>query len=31
MEIKGVITVVLPMQTGEGRNGIWKKQDYVIE
>jgi len=31
MEVKGVITVALPVQTGEGRNGTWKKQDYVIE
>ena len=31
MEIKGVVTTVLPVQTGEGRNGAWKKQDYVIE
>ena len=31
MEVKGVISVVLPVQTGEGKNGTWKKQDYVIE
>jgi hypothetical protein len=31
MEVKGRIVAVLPMQTGEGRNGIWKKQEYVIE
>ena len=31
MEVKGVVTTVLPVQTGEGRNGAWKKQDYVIE
>ena len=31
MEIKGVITTVMPVQTGEGRNGTWKKQEYVIE
>ena len=31
MEIKGKIIVVLPLQTGEGRNGTWKKQDYVLE
>ena len=31
MEIKGVVVVVQPVQTGEGKNGTWKKQDYVIE
>ncbi|MDR3253121.1 MAG: DUF3127 domain-containing protein [Tannerella sp.] len=31
MEVTGKIIAVLPLQTGEGRNGIWKKQEYVIE
>jgi hypothetical protein len=31
MEVRGKVTVVQPVQTGEGRNGQWKKQDYVIE
>jgi hypothetical protein len=31
MEIKGKIIAVLPLQTGEGRNGQWKSQDYVLE
>jgi len=31
MEISGKIIVVQPIQTGEGKNGQWKKQDYVIE
>ena len=31
MEIKGKIIAVLPLQTGEGRNGMWKSQDYVLE
>ncbi|MDR0331891.1 MAG: DUF3127 domain-containing protein [Dysgonamonadaceae bacterium] len=31
MEIKGKIINVQPLQTGEGRNGMWKKQDYVLE
>jgi hypothetical protein len=31
MEIKGKVISVQPVQTGEGRNGTWKKQDYVIE
>ena len=31
MELKGKIIKVLPLQTGTGKNGEWKKQDYVIE
>lgn len=31
MEISGNIIQVLPLQTGEGKNGPWKKQDFVIE
>jgi hypothetical protein len=31
MEISGNIIQVLPMQSGEGKNGPWKKQDFVIE
>ena len=31
MEVRGKVITVLPVQTGEGRNGVWKKQDYVIE
>ncbi len=31
MEVRGNVIVVQPVQTGEGRNGIWKKQEYVIE
>lgn len=31
MEVRGKIIVVQPLQTGEGKNGAWKKQDYVIE
>lgn len=31
MEIKGKIVTVLPMQTGQGKNGEWKKQDYIVE
>ncbi|MDR1722521.1 MAG: DUF3127 domain-containing protein [Tannerella sp.] len=31
MEVTGKIIVVLPIQTGEGRNGTWKKQEYVVE
>ena len=31
MEISGKIYAILPLATGEGRNGTWKKQDYVLE
>lgn len=31
MEIKGKITQILPLATGEGKNGTWKKQEYVLE
>lgn len=31
MEISGKIIAVLPVQTGEGRNGQWRSQDYVLE
>lgn len=31
MEVRGKIVTVLPIQTGEGKNGTWKKQDYVID
>jgi len=31
MEVRGKIVTVLPVQTGEGKNGTWKKQDYVID
>ncbi|MCR9063751.1 MAG: DUF3127 domain-containing protein [Cytophagales bacterium] len=31
MEISGNIIQILPLQSGEGKNGVWKKQDFVIE
>lgn len=31
MEIKGKLLQLLPVQTGEGKNGIWKKQDIIVE
>lgn len=31
MEIAGKIVQLLPLQTGEGKNGPWKKQDFVLE
>lgn len=31
MEIQGKVTDLLKEQTGEGRNGTWRKREYVIE
>ncbi|HMG14001.1 MAG TPA: DUF3127 domain-containing protein [Saprospiraceae bacterium] len=31
MEIRGKIIQTLPLQTGEGKNGTWKKQEYILE
>lgn len=31
MEIRGRIINLLPLTTGQGKNGEWKKQDYVLE
>jgi hypothetical protein len=31
MELSGKIVQILAKQTGEGKNGTWEKQDYIIE
>jgi Protein of unknown function (DUF3127). len=31
MELSGKIVKVLQLQSGQGKNGIWKKQEYVLE
>jgi len=31
MEIKGKLVQKLPPQTGQGRNGEWKRQEFIIE
>jgi len=31
MEITGRIIGVLPLQTGQGKNGVWKKQEFILE
>ena len=31
MELKGKLVKVLPAITGQGRNGEWRKQDFVID
>lgn len=31
MQLTAKLTQVLPLQTGSGRNGEWKKQDIIVE
>lgn len=31
MEINGKIVQVMAEQSGNGRNGVWRKKDYVLE
>lgn len=31
MELQGIIINIMPEQSGEGKNGIWRSQDYIIE
>ncbi len=31
MEIKGKLQIILPLTEGSGKNGPWKKQEFVIE
>lgn len=31
MEIKGRIIQIMPLVSGEGKNGTWKKQEYILE
>ena len=31
MQIKGTIIALLPLQIGQGKNGEWKKQEFIIE
>ncbi|MEI6348631.1 MAG: DUF3127 domain-containing protein [Bacteroidota bacterium] len=31
LEVTGKLILVLPEQTGTGKNGVWKKQDIIIE
>ncbi|MDR0415531.1 MAG: DUF3127 domain-containing protein [Prevotellaceae bacterium] len=31
MELKAKLIQVLPLQTGEGRNGMWKRQEIIVE
>ena len=31
MQIQAKLVQILPLQTGEGKNGPWKKQDIIVE
>ena len=31
MDISGRIIQLLPVQTGQGKNGTWKKQEFILE
>jgi hypothetical protein len=31
MEITGKLIKILPLQSGQGRNGEWRKQEFVIQ
>jgi len=31
MQLTGKLIHILPLQTGQGKNGEWKKQDVVVE
>ena len=31
MDISGKIIQFLPVQTGQGKNGPWKKQEFILE
>ena len=31
MEITGTVVRLLPLQTGQGKNGVWKKQEFIMD
>ena len=31
MQITAKLIQILPLQTGQGKNGEWKKQDFIVE
>jgi Domain of unknown function (DUF3127) len=31
MEITGTVVNLLPLQSGQGKNGVWKKQEFILE
>ncbi|MBT3301980.1 MAG: DUF3127 domain-containing protein [Bacteroidetes bacterium] len=31
MELKGKLIKLLELQSGEGKNGVWRKQEFIVE
>ncbi len=31
MELTGKVIKIIPLQSGTGKNGIWKKQEFILE
>ncbi len=31
MDITGKVVNLLPLQSGQGKNGVWKKQEFILE
>ncbi|MBS1950634.1 MAG: hypothetical protein OJF59_000855 [Cytophagales bacterium] len=31
MDINGIVVSLLPLQSGQGKNGTWKKQEFILE
>lgn len=31
MQLKGKLIKLLPLQSGEGKSGFWKKQEFIVE
>ncbi len=31
MEIQGTVISILPLQTGQGKNGQWQKSEFILE
>lgn len=31
MELKGIIVNIMPEKTGQGKNGVWKSQDIILQ
>ncbi|MBL7875460.1 MAG: DUF3127 domain-containing protein [Cyclobacteriaceae bacterium] len=31
MDVSGTVISLLPLQTGQGKNGVWKKQEFILE
>lgn len=31
LQLTGTVTRILPEQSGEGRNGTWRKQEFILE